>query len=421
MAKAHNWHPQVNPWFIAATMILPTFMVALDTSVANVALPHIAGSLSASADEATWVLTSYLVANAIVLPISGWIAQFLGRRRFLTISIIVFTISSLVSGAAVTLDMEIIARVIQGASGGALLPISQAILLESFPPSRRGEAMAVYGLGVIVAPVVGPTLGGWITDNYSWRWIFYINLPVCLLAILMTRLLIEDPPYIQAETPKSVDYIGFILMAVGLGALQIVLDRGERADWFSAGWVWLALIASSACLLGFVIWELRSGEPIVNLHILTNRNFAVGILLATVYGIILYGTFVMLPLFLENLMGYTALANGLAITPRGMGALVVTLAGRFVKRIDARIVIVVGFILFALPAFFLGGVDLQISIFSVVWPNILMGFAGWNGLRCLDHYCGGDVPNEMMGTATGLYNLMRGMGGSIGIADGHYS
>ncbi|HIJ68909.1 MAG TPA: DHA2 family efflux MFS transporter permease subunit, partial [Deltaproteobacteria bacterium] len=227
MANANDWRPQVNPWFIAATMILPTFMVALDTSVANVALPHIAGSLSASADEATWVLTSYLVANAIVLPISGRIAQFLGRSRFLIISMIAFTISSLASGAAVTLDMEIIARVIQGASGGALLPISQAILLESFPQSKRGEAMAVYGLGVIVAPVVGPTLGGWITDNYSWRWIFYINLPVCLLAILLTKLLIEDPPYIQAETPKSVDYVGFILVAVGLGALQVVLDTGE--------------------------------------------------------------------------------------------------------------------------------------------------------------------------------------------------
>ncbi len=417
MADAPNWRPQVNPWFIAATMILPTFMVALDTSVANVALPHIAGSLSASADEATWVLTSYLVANAIVLPISGWIAQFLGRRRFLMISIIVFTISSLVSGAAVTLDMEIIARVVQGASGGALLPISQAILLESFPPSRRGEAMAVYGLGVIVAPVVGPTLGGWITDNYSWRWIFYINLPVCLLAILMIRLLIEDPPYIQAETPKSVDYIGFILMAVGLGALQIVLDRGERADWFSSGWVWLAVIASGACLLGFAIWELRSEEPIVDLHILANRNFAVGILMATVYGIILYGTLVMLPLFLQNLMGYTALASGMAITPRGLGALVsVTLAGRLVRKIDGRIMIVAGFIIFALAGFFLGEVNLQISITSIIWPNFFMGFAAGMLFVALTTIAMGTLPNEMIGTATGLYNLMRGMGGSIGIA-----
>ena len=417
MANANDWRPQVNPWFIAATMVLPTFMVALDTSVANVALPHIAGSLSASADEATWVLTSYLVANAIVLPISGWITQFLGRRRFLIISMIAFTISSLASGAAVTLDMEIIARVIQGASGGALLPVSQAILLESFPQSKRGEAMAVYAFGVIVAPVVGPTLGGWITDNYSWRWIFYINLPVCLLAILLTGLLIEDPPYIQAKTRKSVDYVGFILMAVGLGALQVVLDRGERADWFSSAWVSLAVIASAACLLGFVIWELNSREPIVDLHILANRNFAVGIVMATVYGIILYGALVMLPLFLQNLMGYTALGSGLAITPRGLGALAsVALAGRLVRKIDGRIMIIAGFIILALGSFLLGEINLDISISSIIWPNVIMGFAIGMIFVPLTTIAMGSLPNEMIGTATGLYNLMRGMGGSIGIA-----
>jgi DHA2 family multidrug resistance protein len=417
MANAHNWRPKVNPWFIAITTIMPTFMVVLDTSVANVALPHIAGSLSAGADEATWVLTSYLVANAIVLPISGWIAQFLGRSRFLIISMAAFTISSLASGAAVTLDMEIVARVIQGASGGALIPISQAILLESFPQSKRGEAMAVFGFGVVLAPIVGPTLGGWITDNYSWRWIFYINLPVCLLAILLTKLLIEDPPYIQAETPKSIDYVGFILMAIGLGALQVVLDRGERADWFSAGWVWLAVIASGACLLGFVIWELNSREPIVDLHILSNRNFAVGILLATAYGITLYGALVMLPLFLQNLMGYTALGSGLAITPRGIGALVsMTLAGRLVRKIDGRIMIIAGFIVLALGSFLLGEIDLQISISSIIWPNIIMGLAIGMIFVPLTTIAMGTLPNEMIGTATGLYNLMRGMGGSIGIA-----
>ena len=418
MANADDWRPQVNPWFIAATMILPTFMVALDTSVANVALPHIAGSLSASTDEATWVLTSYLVANAIVLPISGWISQVLGRRRFLIISIIAFTISSLASGAAVTLDMEIIARVIQGASGGALLPVSQAVLLESFPPSKRGEAMAVYALGVIVAPVIGPTLGGWITDNYSWRWIFYINLPVCVLAILLTKLLIEDPPYIQGRKPQNqIDYVGFILMAVGLGALQIVLDRGERADWFSSGWVWPAVIASGACLLGFVIWELNSREPIVDLHILATATSLLGFLLATVYGIILYGTLVMLPLFLQNLMGYTALESGLAITPRGMGALVsVTLAGRLVRKIDGRIMIIAGFIILALACFLLGEVNLQISIISIIWPNVIMGFAIGMIFVPLTTIAMGTLPNEMMGTATGLYNLMRSMGGSIGIA-----
>ena len=416
-ARGADWRPAVNPWLIAAAMILPTFMVALDTSVANVSLPYIAGSLSSSLDEATWVLTSYLVANAIILPVSGWISQVLGRKRFLMISMIVFTAASLLSGAAVSLGMLIVARVIQGASGGALLPLSQAVLLESFPPEKRSEAMAVFALGVIVAPVVGPTLGGWITDSYSWRWVFYINLPVCLLAIEMTRLFIEDPPYAHGQAPGSVDYIGFALMAVGLGTLQIVLDRGERADWFSSGGVWLGAIVAAICLAGFVVWELNSKEPIVELRVLSDRNFAVGFVLATVYGFILYGTLVMLPLFLENLLGYSAMNTGLAITPRGMGALFsVTLAGRYLKKIDGRIVIVVGLSLLAAALFMLSGIDLEISIFSVIWPNVLMGFAIGMVFVVLTTMAVSTLPNEMMGTATGLYNLMRGMGGSIGIA-----
>ncbi len=417
MEADHTWRPKVNPWFIAAATILPTFMVALDTSVANVALPHIAGSLSASADEATWVLTSYLVANSIVLPITGRISQLVGRSRLLMISMIGFTISSLACGAAVSLNMAIMARVIQGASGGALIPISQAILLESFPQSRRGEAMAVFGIGVVLAPVIGPVIGGWITDNYSWRWVFYINLPVCMLAILLTRLLIEDPPYILSETSGSVDYFGFSLMAVGLGALQVVLDRGERADWFSSEWVLPAAIVSAVCLLCFVIWELHCREPIVDLHILKDRNFTVGIILATTYGIILFGALVMLPLFLQNLMGYTALASGLAIAPRGMGALVsMTLAGRLVGKIDSRIMIVCGFIVLALGSFLLGEIDLEISISSIIWPNVIMGLAIGMIFVPLTTIAMGSLPNKMIGNATGVYNLMRGMGGSIGIA-----
>jgi DHA2 family multidrug resistance protein len=417
MATARDGRPEVNPWFIAAAMVLPTFMVALDTSVANVALPHIAGSLSAGVDEATWILTSYLVANAIVLPISGWVARSVGRRRFLIISIAVFTISSLASGAAVNLDMIVIARVIQGASGGALLPISQAILLESFPHSKRGEAMAVYGFGVVVAPVVGPTLGGWITDTYSWRWVFYINLPVCLFAIFLTRLLIFDPPYIRRQVAKSVDYVGFMLMAVGLGALQIVLDRGERADWFDSGWVWAAAIGSVVCLVSFIIWELNSRDPIVDLHVLSNRNFAVGTVLGTTYGIVLYGTLVMLPQFLQSLMGYTALESGLAITPRGIGALVsIAIAGRFSRRIDGRLMIITGFIVLALACLSLGEINLEISIASIIVPNVIIGFAVGMIFVSLTTIAMGTLPNEMMGAATGLYNLMRNMGGSIGIA-----
>ena len=418
MANADDeWRPKVNPWLIAATMVLPAFMVVLDTSVANVALPHIAGSLSASADEATWILTSYLVANVIVLPIAGWLTQVIGRRRLLIIGMAVFTISSLACGAAVSLEMAIISRVIQGASGGSLLPNVQAILLESFPRSKRGEAMAAYAVGVIVAPVVGPTLGGWITDTYSWRWVFYINLPVCLIAILMTVLLIEDPPYIRRQIVKSIDYVGFILMAVGLGALQIVLDKGERADWFASTWVWAAVITSGVSLSGFVFWELNSKEPIVNLRVLSNRNFAVGSVLLLTYAIMLYGTLVMLPIFLQTLMGYTAMVSGLAISPRGMGSMVSTFcAGRLVRRLDGRIMITTGFITLAFASFLLGEVNLQISIASIVLPNVISGLAMGMIFVPMTTMALGTLPNETIGTATGLYNLMRGMGGSIGIA-----
>lgn len=277
--------------------------------------------------------------------------------------------------------------------------------------------MAVYTFGVVVAPVVGPTIGGWITDSYSWRWVFYINLPVCLLAILLTGLLIEDPPYIRGKASRSVDYIGFILMAVGLGTLQIVLDRGERADWFASDWIWVAALGSGGCLLAFVIWELNSSNPIVDLHVLSNRNFTVGIVLAMTYGIGLYGTLVMLPLFLQNLMGYTALGSGLAITPRGIGALVSTaLAGRLVRRIDGRIMIIAGFTILAFASFLLGEINLQISMVSLVWPNFLLGFAIAMIFVPLATIAVGTLPNEMIGTATGLFNLMRSMGGSIGIS-----
>ena len=277
--------------------------------------------------------------------------------------------------------------------------------------------MAAYAVGVIVAPVVGPTLGGWITDTYSWRWVFYINLPVCLIAILMTMLIIEDPPYLRRQSAKSIDYVGFILMAISLGALQLVLDRGERADWFSSTWVLGAIITSGVCLLGFIFWELSSKEPIVDLRVLSNRNFAVGSLLLLIYATILYGTLVMMPLLLQNLMGYTAMVSGLAMSPRGMGSMVSTVcAGRLVRRIDGRFMIITGFIVFAFASFLLGDVNLQISIGNIILPNVISGFAVGMIFVPMTTLAMGTLPNEKIGTATGLYNLMRGMGGSIGIA-----
>ncbi len=417
MGNESVWTPAFSPWIIAATMVLPTFMVALDTSVANVALPHIAGSLSASTDEATWMLTSYLVANAVILPATAWLSGLFGRKRFLLLSIAVFTVSSGLSGAALTLDMLVFARVVQGASGGVLLPISQAILLESFPPEDRGQAMAAFALGVIVAPIVGPTLGGWITDNYTWRWVFYINLPVGVMALLMTQTFIEDPPYIKRISRREIDYAGFVLMAVGLGALQVILDKGQEDDWFAAPWIrWFAFV-SGASLIAFVIRELKAKRPIVDLRILRDRNFTVGIVIAVAYGAILYGTLLILPLFLEDLMDYSALQSGLTISPRGIGAMIsVAVAGRMIKKIDARIMMIGGFLMIAWAGFLFGRINLEIAPFDVAFPNIVLGSAIGFVFVPLTTISMGMLAKEKMGTSTGIYNLMRNMGGSVGIA-----
>ncbi|MDA8168151.1 MAG: DHA2 family efflux MFS transporter permease subunit [Nitrospiraceae bacterium] len=410
--------PAVNPWLIAASMVLPTFMVVLDTSVANVALPHIAGSLSASTDEASWVLTSYLVANAIILPATAWFSAYFGRKRFLMTSIVAFTLASAASGAATSLGMLVVARVVQGASGGALLPISQAVLLESFPPEERGQAMAAYAVGVIVAPIVGPALGGWITDNYTWRWIFYINVPVGALALAMTKVFIEDPAYIRQMKAGKLDYAGFALMALGLGTLQVVLDKGQQDDWFSAAWIVWFTALSGVSLVLFVIWEMRVREPIVKLRIFANRNFSVGVLMATAYGVILYSTLLILPLFLEDLMDYPALESGLAISPRGIGAMFsAVVSGRLLKKkLDERILIASGFLLLAWASHLLGGINLQITAWNVAVPNVIMGVAMGMIFVPLTTITVGMLEKEEIGTATGLYTLLRNMGGSIGIA-----
>ena len=293
-----EWRPSANPWMIAVSVMLATFMVVHDSSVANVALPHIAGNLSATTDESTWVLTSYLVSNAIMLPAAGWITRRIGRKRLLMISILGFTGASLLCGMASTMPMLIVARILQGIGGGGMLPLAQAILLESFPPHQLGVAMAAYGIGIVVAPVIGPTLGGWITDGYSWRWIFYINLPVGFLALLMVNMFIEDPPYIRQAFRGAIDYLGFGLMVLWLGTLQLLLDKGQEADWFAADWIRYITIISAVSLIGFLLREFTHREPIVQLRVLGDRNFSVGTLITGLYGFVLYGVTAMLPLFL---------------------------------------------------------------------------------------------------------------------------
>jgi DHA2 family multidrug resistance protein len=417
-SPAHEtWHPSHNPWLIAVAVMSATFMEILDTSVANVSLPHIAGSLSATPEEATWVLTSYLVSNAIVLPITGWLGLRFGRRRLLMMCVAIFTAASILCGMAPSLGFLIVARVLQGVGGGAMQPIAQAVLLESFPPEKHGVAMATYGMGVIVAPILGPTLGGWITDNYSWRWIFYINVPVGIFAILMAQAVIEDPPYIRHARVERADFLGFSFLAIWLGTLQIILDKGQEEDWFASEWITWFAVVSGICFLAFVTRQLRVRHPIVNLRVLKNRNFSAGIVLITCLGGVLYGTTAAIPIFLQTMMGYPALDSGYALSPRGLGAFVTTfIVGRLVGRVRNRILMGTGFILLAASSFWLGHINLEISVWKVIWPSVLNGIAISFIFVPLTTSTMGYLRQDQMGNATGIFNLMRNLGGSCGIA-----
>jgi DHA2 family multidrug resistance protein len=397
--------------------MLATFMEVLDTSIAAVALPYIAGSVSATNDEATWVLTSYLVANAIVLPASTWFALRFGRKRFLIACILIFTASSFVCGAAPSLGILLVARAVQGAGGGALQPLSQAILLESFPPKKRGLAMAVFALGVVVAPVLGPTLGGWLTEAYSWRWAFYINIPVGILATFMILRNVDDPDYITNADPGPIDAWGLGLLAIWLGCLQIILDKGQEDDWFSATWIrWAALIAAITLVM-FLVRQLRIKKPLVDLCVFTNRNFALGCLLITLFGAAIYGLVTLLPLFYQELMGYSALNAGIVVSPRGIGAIIaMPIIGLLTARIDNRWLIGMGFFLFAACSLAFGTINLAIGPWSLLWAIIISGFASGMVFVPLSTTTMGTLANEQIGNASGLYNLLRNVGGSVGIS-----
>jgi MFS transporter, DHA2 family, multidrug resistance protein len=373
--------------------------------------------VSATNDEATWVLTSYLVSNAVVLPASSWFGLRFGRKRFLITCIIIFTISSFLCGAAPSLAILLIARAVQGAGGGALQPISQAILLESFPPEKRGLAMAVFALGVVVAPVLGPTFGGWLTDNYSWRWSFYINIPIGILAVFMILRNVEDPPYIRNAKPGRIDGWGLGLLAVWLGCLQVILDRGQEVDWFGAIWIrWATFILIVAFIL-FLVRQLTHHKPLVDLTIFKNRNFAIGCLLITLFGAAIYGMITLLPLFYQELMGYTAQVAGIAVSPRGIGAIcAMPIIGILTTRMDNRWLIAGGFAIFAVCSLWFGEVTLAISQWSFLWAIILSGFGSGMVFVPLSTTAMGTLSNEQIGNASGLYNLLRNVGGSIGIS-----
>lgn len=406
----------VNPWIVAISVMFGTFMEVLDTTVVNVSLPHIAGNLSATIDESTWILTSYLVANAIILPLTGWLASYFGRKRLLMASVTGFTIASFFCGLAPNLATLVFFRVVQGATGGALQPLSQAVILEAFPPNERGKAMGFWGLGIVVAPILGPVLGGYLTDSYSWRWVFYINLPVGVMSLVMTYRYIFDPPYLRRESTR-IDYWGIGLLALGIGALQILLDKGQEEDWFSSRFMVTLAIAAAAALIIFIVHELRVKEPVVDLRVFTIRTYATGVFLMTLLGFVLYGSLVLLPLLLQTLLGYPSLQAGIAMAPRGMGSFIgMPIIGLLVAKIDPRKLVATGLLVGALTLLWLGQVNLQAGYWNFFWPQFVQGLSLALLFVPLTTITMDPIPRERMGNATSLFNVMRNIGGSIGIA-----
>lgn len=405
-----------NKYLIAFTAMLGTLMEVVDTSVANVALPHMQGTFSAGVDEITWVITSYLVANAVILPITGWLGNYFGRKRMYLTCLVIFTLASLGSGAAPSLGFLVFMRVLQGLSGGAMVPMSQAILLESFPKEEHGKAMALFGVGVIFGPIIGPTLGGYITDTMDWRWIFYINVPVGILAFFLGQAFIEDPEYMKRPEGR-VDYLSFGFIAVGLGCLEVFLNRGERYDWFESPFIKTFAALSAVGILLFVWRSLTHENPLVDLRILKNTEFATGTLLMFLMGFGLYGSFVMLPLFVQNLLGYTATWAGLVLSPGGIASLVAMIfVGNLIGKVDTRLLVVIGVFMNILAMWLLQSVNLGVGFHYILVSRMCQGFGLGFLFVPITTAAYTRITPEKMGNATGLFNLLRNEGGSVGIA-----
>ena len=420
LAKLRTPDGRINPWVIAITVTLATFMEVLDTSIANVALPHISGNLSAGADESTWVLTSYLVSNAIVLPLSGWFSSLIGRKRFYMSCVAIFTVSSFLCGLAPSLGVLVLFRILQGIGGGGLQPSEQAILNDTFSLEKRGMAFAVYGLAVVVAPTIGPWLGGWITDNFSWRWIFYINVPVGIISLLLTSVLVSDPPYMKKASVKSgfrIDYIGIGLISLGLGSMQIILDKGERDDWFSSNFIVCFFVLMLVGLIAGIIWELREKNPVVDLRMLRNRNFAVATIAMFFLGFVLYASTVLIPQMLQQLLGYTAQLSGMALSPGGAVIMcMMPVVGLLVSRVDTRILVTFGCLVSSSALFVMAGWDLQLDYRHAVTARMLQSFGLAFLFIPINVAAFAYVPRGKMNMGTGIINLARNIGASVGIA-----
>ena len=408
---------QSNRWIVSCSVVLATFMVVLDSTIVNVALSHIAGSMSSTVEEGTWTLTSYLVANAIILPMTGWLARQFGRKRLLLLSVAGFTFFSFLCGLAPNLVLLIVFRVIQGLTGGAMQPLSQAIMLEAFPPEERGKAMAAWGICIVAAPILGPVIGGWLTDSYSWRWVFYINIPIGIVSLFLINMLVTDPPYLKQQKTHGVNYWGIGMLAVGMGALQIMLDKGQQKDWFSSKYIVVLAFIAVVTLLSFVVREFLVKNPIVDLRVFRDRSFAVGVVLITAVGFVLYGSMVAMPIILQSLFGYPALETGIVMAPRGIGSLLFTpIVGILISRVDARWMSGVGMVLCAITMFWFGLLNMYLGYWDLFWPQVFQGVALSLLFVPLTTFAMRYISKEEMGNATSIFNLMRNIGGSVGIA-----
>jgi len=412
-----NGVPQVNRWIVSFSVVIATFMVVLDGTIVNVALPHIAGSMSSTVEEGTWTLTSYLVANAIVLPMTGWLARMFGRRRLLLLSCAGFTIFSFLCGLAPNLIWLIVFRIIQGLTGGAMQPLSQAIMLEAFPPEERGKAMAAWGICIVAAPILGPVAGGWLTDSYSWRWIFYINVPIGIISLFLINMYVSDPPYLKQQKILGINYWGIGMLAVGMGALQIVLDKGQQQDWFSSKYIVVLACIAVVMLLTFIVREFFVKNPIIDMRVFRDRSFAAGVVLITAVGFVLYGSMVILPIILQALFGYPALEAGVVMAPRGLGSLLFTpIVGILISRVDARWLTGYGIVLCTITMFWFGLLNLNLGYWDLFWPQVFQGVSLSLLFVPLTTLAMRYISKEDMGNATSVFNLMRNIGGSVGIA-----
>ena len=408
---------KINKWLIALTVMLPTLIEIIDTSVVNVSLDHIRGSLSAGIDEATWTITSYLVSNAIIIPMTGWLSRLFGRKRYLIFSIALFTLSSFFCGMSWNLQSLIVFRILQGMGGGAMQPISQAILLETFPRKQHGMAMALFGVGIMFGPIIGPLLGGWITDNWSWHWIFFINIPIGVISVLMALFFIEDPHYMQRMKMK-IDYWGLAFLTVGLGCLQIVLDKGQREDWFASGFITvLALVAGISILLFLIVEHFFAEHPIMNLKTFKNLSFSTGNIVMFFAFFNLFGSIVLLPIYLQTLMGYNATLAGMVLGPGGVATLIaMPVAGRLVTKTNPKFLLGFGIVVSAYATHLMAQFNLLADFTTIIWPRLVLGIGMGFLFIPLTTMTMSSVKKEDMGNASAIYNLLRNLGGSFGVA-----